>query len=74
MVGSAEKTMIKKSPVCCIRKSGYTLIEQMLVWAIASVVLLVEQRPLLDINRIAFQKQQNIMIQVDFQRFLLLLK
>ncbi|MBC8219392.1 MAG: prepilin-type N-terminal cleavage/methylation domain-containing protein [Proteobacteria bacterium] len=66
--------MIKKSPVCCLRNSGYTLIELMLVLAIASVVLLAAQRPLLEINRIAFQEQQKITLQGDFQRFLLLLK
>jgi len=66
--------MIKKSPACYLGNSGYTLIELMLVLAIASVVLLAAQRPLLEINRIAFQEQQKIVLQGDFQRFLLLLK
>ena len=66
--------MIKQSPVCCLGKSEYTQIEQMLVLAIASVVLLVAQRHLLKINRLTFQEQQKIMIQGDFQRFLLLRK
>ena len=51
-----EKTMIKKSPVCCLRNSGYTLIELMLVLAIVSVVLLSAQRPLLEIKRITSQE------------------
>jgi hypothetical protein len=46
----------------------------MLVLAIASVVLLAARRPIMGINRIVFQEQQKIMIQGDFQRFLLLLK
>ena len=66
--------MIKKRPVCYLRNSGYTLIELMLVLAIASVVLLAAQRPLLEINRIALQELQKIALQGDFQRFLLLLK
>jgi prepilin-type N-terminal cleavage/methylation domain-containing protein len=74
MADCAEKAMINKSPVCFLRNSGYTLIELMLVLAIVSVVLLVAQRPLLEINRIAFQEQQKIVLQGDFQRFLLLLK
>ena len=74
MVDIVEKTIIKKSPVCCLRNSGYTLIELMLVLAIASVVLLAARRPIMGINRIVFQEQQKIMIQGDFQRFLLLLK
>ena len=74
MVDIAEKTMIKKSPVCCLRNSGYTLIELILVLAIASVVLLVAQRTLLEIKRIAFQEQPKIMIQGDSEHFLVLLK
>jgi type II secretory pathway component PulJ len=66
--------MIKKSQVCCLRNSGYTLIELMLVLAIDYVVLLAAKRPLLEINRITFHEQQKIMIQDDFHRFLLLLK
>ncbi|MEC9297327.1 MAG: prepilin-type N-terminal cleavage/methylation domain-containing protein [SAR324 cluster bacterium] len=74
MADCAEKTMIKRRPVCYLRNSGYTLIELMLVLAIASVVLLAAQRPLLGINRIALQELQKIALQGDFQRFLLLLK
>jgi Tfp pilus assembly protein PilW len=75
MVDSTERTMIKKSQVCCLRNSGYTLIELMLVLAIDYVVLLAAKRPLLEINRITFHEQHKIiMIQDDFHRFLLLLK
>ena len=66
--------MIKKSPVCYLRNSGYTLIELMLVLAIASVVLLAAQRPLLGINRIALKEKPKIALQEDTQSFLLLLK
>ena len=66
--------MMMKNPVCYLHNSRYNLIELMLVLAIASVVLLAAQRPLLEINRIAFQEQQKITLQGDFQRFLLLLK
>ena len=58
--------MIKNSPVCLLHNSGYTLIELMLVLAIASVVLLAVQCPLLGINRIASQDQQKIVLQGDF--------
>ena len=66
--------MMNKSPDSPLNYSGYTLIELMLVLAIVSVVLLAAQRPLLEFHRIAFQEQQKIILQGDFQRFLLLLK
>ena len=66
--------MIKKTPDFRLQISGYTLIELMLVLAIVSVVLLAAQRPLLEFHRIAFQEQQKIVLQGDFQRFLMLLK
>ncbi|MCH2269864.1 MAG: prepilin-type N-terminal cleavage/methylation domain-containing protein [SAR324 cluster bacterium] len=74
MADCVENTMMNKSPDSPLNYSGYTLIELMLVLAIVSVVLLAAQRPLLEFHRIAFQEQQKIILQGDFQRFLLLLK
>ena len=50
--GHFKKTMIKKSLLYCLNNYRYTLIELMLVLAIASFVLLLGQGPLLDIKRI----------------------
>ena len=66
--------MMNKSRDSPLNYSEYTLIELMLILAIVSVVLLAAQRPLLEFHRIAFQEQQKIILQGDFQRFLLLLK
>ena len=66
--------MMKKNPDYLLQTSGYTLIELMLVLAIVSVVIFAAQSPLLEFHRIAFQEQQKITLQGDFQRFLLLIK
>ena len=46
----------------------------MLVLSIASVVILVAQQPLLEINRIVFQEWLKITLYIVFQCFLLLVK
>ncbi len=45
--------MMKKRQGCLDYNSAYTLIEVMLVLAIVSVVVILAQRPLLQVHRIA---------------------
>lgn len=56
------------------RKSGFTLLELMLVLAIVSIVMIAAQKPLLEFHQTAIQEQKKIVTEQDFLAFLMLVK